>query len=500
MVSEKPHECSLLYQVNTRVWLTELAGQLGRPATLDDIADAALDRIASVGFKWVWLLGVWRLGDRGRQISRTRADWRAEFRHILPDLEDKDISGSCFAITGYTVGPSLGGTAALGRLRRRLRARNLRLILDFIPNHTALDHPWVKQHPEYYVGGTEADLARAPHNYVRIDTGDGPRIIAHGRDPYFPGWPDTAQLNYGETVVQDAMRQELVNVASICDGVRCDMAMLMLPDVFQRTWGIQMPPFWPDAIRRIRMDHPDFVFIAEVYWDLEWTLLQQGFNYTYDKRLYDRLRGQSALSVQEHLGADQGFQRKQVRFLENHDEPRAAAAFPPSVHEAAAVLTYLSPGLRFFHQGQIEGRKIHVPMHLCRAPVEPTDPPVRNFYQKLMKVLRLPVVRGGEWNLLTPAPVDETDESDDTWRDVIASVWWGEKGRRVVVAVNYAPQPCRFRLRLPFTDLLRQKVRLRDLMGTFTSEAAGDTLLKPGLALELPPWGYHVLDLSVTAA
>ena len=499
MASERSQECSLLYQINTRVWLTDLAGELGRPATLDDIADAALDRIASFGFKWVWLLGVWRLGERGRQISRARTDWRAEFRHILPDLTDQDISGSCFAITGYTVGPTLGGTAALGRLRRRLRARGLRLILDFIPNHTALDHPWIKDRPHFYVTATDADLAREPHNYCRIDTCDGPRVIAHGRDPYFPGWPDTAQLNYGEAALQEAMRQELVNVAGVCDGVRCDMAMLMLPEVYRRTWNIDIEPFWPETIRRVRLDQPDFVFIAEVYWDLEWTLLQQGFDYTYDKRLYDRLRGQNAMGVKEHLGADQSFQRKQVRFLENHDEPRAAAAFPPSVHEAAAVLTYLSPGMRFFHQGQMEGRKIHIPMHLCRAPAEGIDSAVRSFYQRLLKVLRMPVVRSGGWTLLTPALPDDKDTSDDSGRDIIASVWSGEQRNRVLVIVNYTPEPVSSRLKLPFPDLRRQRVRLRDLMGTAKSEDAGDALVKAGLALDLPPWGYRVLELSVIA-
>lgn len=515
MASKRNQECSLLYQVNTRVWLNDLAGEMGRPATLDDIPDAALDRIAALGFKWVWLLGVWRLGERGRQISRARNDWRAEFKHILPDLTDQDISGSCFAITGYTVGPTLGGTAALGRLRRRLRARNLRLILDFVPNHTALDHPWIKDRPDFYVTGTDADLAREPHNYCRVDTRDGPRVIAHGRDPYFPGWPDTAQLNYGEVAVQEAMRQELANVAGICDGVRCDMAMLMLPEVYRRTWNIEIEPFWPEAIRRIRLDQPDFVFIAEVYWDLEWTLLQQDFDYTYDKRLYDRLRGQNALSVKEHLAADQDFQRRQVRFLENHDEPRAAAAFPPSVHEAAAVLTYLSPGLRFFHQGQMEGRKTHIPMHLCRAPAEAIDTAVRNFYQRLLRVLRLPIVRSGDWTLLTPAPTDQaptdqaptdqapTDQKDDdaeSDREIIACVWSLEKRNRVLVIVNYTPEPVSSHLKLPFPDLRRQKVRLRDLMGSTKSEESGDALLKAGLAIDLPPWGYRVLELSVMAS
>jgi hypothetical protein len=157
------------------------------------------------------------------------------------------------------------------------------------------------------------------------------------------------------------------------------MAMLVLPDVFERTWGIAAEPFWPEAIPRVRAQHPGSCFMAEVYWDLEWTLQQQGFDYTYDKRLYDRLRHEGARAVREHLQAGLDFQDRLARFLENHDEPRAAATFPPARHEAAAVVTYLAPGLRFVHQGQMEGRRVRVPVHLGRGPVEPVDAGPRDF-------------------------------------------------------------------------------------------------------------------------
>jgi glycosidase len=140
----------LLYQVNTRVWLTELSRtlDLGRPATLDDIPDAELDGLARMGFDWVWFLSVWPTGLAGQQISRSNSEWRREFERTLPDLREEDVAGSGFAITSYTVPPRLGSDAALARLREQLRARGLRLMLDFVPNHTALDHPWVEHHPE----------------------------------------------------------------------------------------------------------------------------------------------------------------------------------------------------------------------------------------------------------------------------------------------------------------------------------------------------------------
>ncbi|HEY6509384.1 MAG TPA: alpha-amylase family glycosyl hydrolase, partial [Vicinamibacterales bacterium] len=234
-----------LYQINTRVWLTDLSQGLGRPATLDDVPDAELDRLARLRFDWVWFLSVWQTGLAGQRISRTNPEWRREFQETLPDLREEDIPGSGFAITGYTVYEGLGGDAALSRLRERLRSRGLRLLLDFVPNHTGLDHPWVEQHPEYYVEGTEQDLASAPQNYARITRAHGDRVFAYGRDPYFAGWPDTLQLDYANPDTQEAMLQQLVKIAGQCDGVRCDMAMLVLPDVFQRTWGRkQARSFW----------------------------------------------------------------------------------------------------------------------------------------------------------------------------------------------------------------------------------------------------------------
>ena len=176
-----------LYQINTRVWLTELSGVLGRPATLDDIPDAELDRLAQMGFDWVWLLSVWQTGAASREVSRSNPEWRHEFQETLPDLREADIPGSGFAITGYTVHPDLGGDAALARLRERLRRRNLRLMLDFVPNHMGLDHPWLEDHPEYFVSGTELDLARAPKNYTWARRRRGDLIMAYGRDPYFAG-------------------------------------------------------------------------------------------------------------------------------------------------------------------------------------------------------------------------------------------------------------------------------------------------------------------------
>jgi glycosidase len=489
-----------LYEINTRV----LLGELGPRATLDDVPDALLDRLADEGFDFIWMLGVWQTGPAGRRVSRANPDWRREYRRALPDLTEDDICGSPFAVRRYTAHEDFGGDAALARLRGRLRRRGLRLVLDFVPNHTALDHPWVETHPEFYRHGTEADLTREPHNYCRVQTSQGPLILAHGRDPYFPGWPDTLQLDYHHPGLRAAMARVLGRVADLCDGVRCDMAMLVLTDVFAGTWQPAPPPadevraaevsFWKEAIGRVRARYPAFLFLAEAYWDLEWALQQEGFDYTYDKRLYDRLRAGDAAAVRGHLGADADYQRRSARFLENHDEPRAAAAFPPDVHRAAAVVTFLVPGLRFFQEGQLEGRRAHVSMHLARRPAEPPDPGLQAFYRDLLACLRRPEARTGRWQFRASRPAWD---GNPTWDRFLAFTWEGESGR-LLAAVNYGPTRGQCYVALPPAGLRGRRVVLRDLLGPARYERDGDDLASRGLYLDLPAWGYHVFALPAS--
>jgi glycosidase len=481
-----------LYQVNTRVFLTDLSRVLGRRATLDDIPDSELDHLARLGFDWVWFLSVWQTGPAAQAISRANHEWRREFAHTLPDLADDDIAGSGFAIQNYTVHRDLGGTAALARLRQRMQKRGLKLMLDFVPNHMAPDHPWTGEHPEYFVQGNESDLASSPKNYCRTLTKDGPIVFAYGRDPYFDGWPDTLQLNYGNPDLQQAMIGELERIAGQCDGLRCDMAMLVLPEVFERTWGIRADLFWLKATAAVKHLHPHFLFMAEVYWDLEWTMQQQGFDYAYDKRLYDRLRDGHARPVREHFHAGLDYQLKLARFLENHDEPRAAATFSHEIHEAAAIITFLAPGLRFFHQGQLQGRTKRISPHLVRAPQETVDVRLEQFYGRLLAVLRSPVVRLGNWQLLECTPAWEGNWTVDCF---VVFAWAGPDDERVLVTVNYAPNQSQCYVKLPF-NLGAGKWRFEDMLGDAVYEREGGDLQWRGLYLDEPAWRAGVFSLT----
>jgi hypothetical protein len=487
-----------LYQVNARL----LLGEVGPRATLDDVPDALLDKLAGQGVDILYLLGVWQTGPAGRAVSRGNRGWWPGYDRDLPGWTEADVRGSPFAVQAYVAHSDFGGDPALSRLRQRLRQRGLRLLLDLVPNHTALDHPWVQAHPEFYVHGSEADLRREPHNYVRVETGRGTVILAHGRDPYFPGWPDTLQLNYRHPELRAAMRSELRRIASRCDGVRCDMAMLLLPDVFEWAWGERsLPadgtapddsPFWPLAIQGAQALQ-SFLFVAEAYWDREWDLLQQGFDLAYDKRLYDRLREGGAAGVRAHLGAGLDFQRRCVRFLENHDELRAAAVFPPGRHQAAAVLAYCTPGLRFFHDGQWEGRRVHASVHLARRAAEAPDPTVLAFYDRLLACLRRPELRTGAWQPRTCRPAWPGNGTADNF---IAFTWTGSAGELLLGAVNYAPAQGQCYVELPLPELRGRRLVLRDLLGEASYERDGADLAGRGLYLDVPGWGHHLFAVT----
>jgi glycosidase len=482
-----------LYQVNTRVWLTEMSIALNRKATLDDIPDATLDDFVQSGFDWIWFLSVWTTGEMGQKISRADSGWRKEFEETLPDLREDDIAGSGFAITGYHVHPELGGDDTLRRLRTRMNTRGLSLMLDFVPNHMGPDHPWIKEHPEYFMQGTQNDLERSPQNYFKSAQGDIHLVFAYGRDPYFGGWPDTIQLDYGNSATIDVMKQELLRISGQCDGLRCDMAMLILPDVFEKTWGRKAHSFWPEAIHAVRNQHPEFCFLAEVYWDMEWTLQQQGFDYAYDKRLYDRLHEGIARPVREHFLADLEYQDKLARFLENHDEQRAASGFEVKKHEAAAIITYFSPGLRFFHQGQFEGNTKRISPHLVRAPHEPDDIELQKFYTSLLAVLQMPLFRNGKWQLLECTPAWEGNSS---WESFVAFAWEGEDRTLALVVINYAPHDSQCYLKMPPIEKAFGQWQLHDVMNEVTYDRNGKDLMTKGLYLGMKPWQYHVFEVK----
>jgi hypothetical protein len=352
----------------------------------------------------------------------------------------------------------------------------------------------VTEHPERFIRGTSTDASADPPSWMTVESS----ILAHGRDPYFPPWPDVVQLNAYSPDMRTATAATLADIADQCDGIRCDMAMLMTNVVFGKTWAGWSGPapaeeFWPLVIGMVRQRNPRVVLLAEAYWDMEWELQQQGFDFCYDKRLYDRLVEGVAHGVRDHLRADLSYQSRLVRFLENHDEPRAAATFTRDTEQAAAVAVATLPGATLWHEGQFEGRRVRPPVFLSRRPDEDADRSLAAWYLRLIAAVVHGGVRSGDWALLeaTGWPDNQTCQNLLTW------TWENrENGERHVVVVNFSGAPAQGRVPLPWPDLRGSTRGMRDLLTGSDIDRDGDELVEPGLFVDLSPWAAHLFRLN----
>jgi glycosidase len=500
----------LLYEINTRCWLAELSSRAGRRLTLAEVPDSEFEFWERCGFTHIWLMGVWYVGKRSAAHSgQIFAAHRSEF-------EGCEVAGSPYAIAGYDVSRKLGGKTALATFRRKLNERGMKLLLDFIPNHTALDHPWVEAHPEFYV------TSSFPRKHTVALHRHATTWFAHGHCGFGEPWVDTLQLDYRNPHLRRAMIGELLAVSAQCDGVRCDMAMLALRDVFLRTWK-EFPSahyhaqkeFWTEAIAAVRAQRNGFVSLAEVYWNLEARLQELGFDFTYDKALYDRIVGRNAVqflplppappspggSVVRGEYSDGGrgtlfevtnylhsltpaFLERSAHFIENHDEPRIASLLSPEEHRAAALLVAALPGMRFLHEGQLSGRRLHANVHFATRREEAIDPHTTAFYERLFSALKNSAVGDGAWQLIDARPA----WSDNPTHENIALIQWQKAPRTFDLAVvNLSSVQSQCYAPLSIDGLAKTNWRMVDLLGSEVYEREGRTLRERGLYLDLRP-------------
>lgn len=482
----------LLYQINTRCWLKDLSTQLQRPVTLASVPEPEFQFWQKSGFTHIWLMGVWTTGAHAREIAVQHPDLRKEYDRVLPGWKDADVAGSPYSISAYSVPKTLGGDEELQQFRAKLNKLGMKLILDFVPNHLGLDHAWVSEQPELFV------LSPKPvAGTFEVKTKSGSRFVANGKDPYFAPWTDVAQLDYRKSATRAAMRKLLLSVAAKCDGVRCDMAMLLLNDVFAKTWA-HLPTdgpnlaleFWPDAIQETKQAQPGFIFMAEVYWGLEGRLQSLGFDFTYDKALYDDLIFRHSAEAQRKLLTHPTeYLNRSVHFLENHDEPRVAAKLSPAENRAAALAILGLPGLRFLHEGQLTGAQIKIPVQLGRRPVEPVQTEVQSAYAQILAALKASFVGQGAGQLLAPRSAWDGNFSAHNF---IAVQWSGRGQAFDVVVVNLAPHRSQCYVSLTGADLADHNWKLRDLLGVECYERVGSDLAQQGLYLDLPAHGAQI--------
>ncbi len=480
----------LILEINTWPWLQSLYEIHDYPVSLQSIPEELIDLDFS-HFDAIWLMGVWERSPKGREIALNHLDLQKEYHNALSDFSAEDVVGSPYAVYYYHVDHRLGSQDGLELFREQLTEQDIKLILDYVPNHVAVDHLWTLEKSNIFIKGSEEDLRNHPNDYYRVEN----EILAHGKDPYFPAWTDTAQINAFSQEARSKTINTLLSIAEFCDAVRCDMAMLMTNNVFRRTWGNKAGPtpkteFWEDIIPAVKKNYPDFKFIAEVYWDMEWDLMQLGFDFCYDKRLYDRMLNETAKSVRGHLQAEWDYQRRLLRFIENHDEQRAITAFGLERSKAAAILALTLPGARLIHEGQMSGFKIKLPLQLGRREHEEDNHELLEFYLRLLNALPGRKIREGKWSLCR---VDPTGDFSNT--NIIAHVWMIEKNYLLSV-VNFSPYPAKGNIVIPninygetewsFTDLLTQNILVYE----------GEHLDTIGLVIDLPAWNGHIFDVK----
>ncbi len=371
-----------IYEINTRVHCSNF----------ELITDEKLTYLSDLGFDAIWLMGVWKISKGALAISKIVAD---------------DYEGSPYAIPDYKFNPSLGGKKGFVNLVKRAHAKGLKVIVDFVSNHMALDSTWIRKHPDFFIRSNPKVREQNTGDFFYHKSGE---VIAFGRDPYFPPWHDTSQLDYTNPKLRAHLIRLLKRISRIADGVRCDMAMLVLRDYFHRHWfplatedwfnGRMPGEFWDEAVSAVKAVNPNFIFLAEAYWDKESALLGLGFDSAYEKKLYDALIARNAELATARLLRSVDTLKKSTFFIENHDEPRAAAVFDKPHHLAAAAFILALPGMALIHEGQMEGKRERLPVQRIHPLTdEQDDVELKIAYEQLLKATNDEVFRKGEFQL-----------------------------------------------------------------------------------------------------
>jgi hypothetical protein len=482
-----------LYEINTWTWLEQLSSRLKKNITLAEIPDSEWDALAAQGFDIIWLMGVWQRSPISRRINVGNPGNIPQFNLALPGWKPEDVISSPYAVAGYVPDPRIGSWQGLDAAREKLRSRGIALFLDFVGNHSALDHPWMREHPEFYVQASPDLFQQNPSLYYTQSMPQGPQYIALAKDPYFPPWQDVAQLNHFNPGLRAAQIADLRTIAAHCDGIRCDMAMLQLNDIFNTNWrhllGDTHTPekeFWTEAHAAV----PNLTLLAEAYWGTEQRLLDLGFSYSYDKTLYDALRDHNITQIRERLSSNPERQSDFARFMENHDEPRRPEIFPNDRLAADGTLLGSLPGMRFYHQGELEGRKIRQPITLRTAAPEPPDSTSANFFKKILQITRQDVFHEGKWKLLDVAP-----EGDAPTDALLVYEWRSPKAWKII-AVNLAAYTSQGRVHLADRVSPAQNYIFNDELNNVRYDRNGQELHDLGLFVRRDAFQAHLFDIT----
>lgn len=472
--------------------------RFGSGLTISQVPKHVFRELADKGINIIWLMGVWKTSPSTIEKYCFEPELISAYNRCLKDWSKSDVIGSPYSIDRYEINPSIGSWNELIELKKYLNSIGVKLFVDFVSNHFSADSKYIQTNPEIFLKADEEFYQGDSFTFFKPDA-DPTNIYAHGRDPFFSAWTDTIQVNFFSLEARKFMTDILLKLMDVCDGVRCDMAMLPLNNVFQNTWlgvlnkhGFTRPDseFWKSAISVVKRKNPEFIFLGEAYWDLEWNLQQLGFDYTYDKRLTDRLAANDLGGVRAHLQAEKSFQLKSARFLENHDEQRAVTKFGKHRSLAAAAVISTIQGMKFFFDGQFEGKKTKLSIQLGREPEEKICTGIREFYEKLLMITKAEIFQKGEWSMMQPLTIGYGNVS---YENLFAWQWVLENERRIVVInYSYSTSQCRLKLDIKYD---KKKITLIDLLTDELYERWVDEINNVGLYVELKGHQSHIFSI-----
>jgi glycosidase len=477
-----------LYEINTRVWIK----QFGNNATLADVPVEYFKSLADKGINIIWLMGIWKTCPDIIKDYCFSNDLTSSYSKALPGWDKKDVVGSPYSINVYEVNPLLGKKEDLLKIRKEINKLGMKLVLDFVPNHFGAGTGYLKSKPDIFLQADDDSLQKDSFTFFKVNN----HVFAHGRDPLFPAWTDTVQVNLFSQEARDFLTGIMLDLSLLCDGLRCDMAMLPMNNVFYNTWlgihnkyNIQKPKeeFWKESIAKVRENFPGFIFIAEVYWGLEWELQQLGFDFTYDKRMLERLLSNDIVGIKAHLQADKIFQAKSARFIENHDEQRAVTVFGKNRSLAAATVITTVPGMKLYYDGQFSGRRVKLPVQLCRQPEERVSGTVTKYYDKLLAITKDETFLSGNWQMLDPLPLDPSNYSCEN----MLAWQWKSEDKLVVVTINYSDGTSQCRLKF-YPETNKQNIVLTDGLTGIKYKRSVEEIKTVGLYVELKGYNSHI--------
>ena len=402
----------VLIAKSTFVWLDQLSKKYQRAITrLDQIPDEELDLLARRGITGLWLIGLWQRSPASKRIKQMCGNASAE--------------SSAYSVYEYRIADELGGDAAMENLKARAWQRNIRVASDMVPNHMGIDSSWVIDHPDWFVASDYSpfpsytfngqnlsndqrvgiyledhyfDKSDAAVVFKRVDhwTGNA-KYIYHGNDGTSFPWNDTAQLNFLNAEVREAVIQTILHVARQFPVIRLDAAMTLAKKHFQRLWFPQpgtggdipsrsdfaltkeqfdaaMPiEFWREVVDRVAAEAPNTLLLAEAFWMMEGYFVRTlGMHRVYNSAFMNMLRDEKnanyRLVIKNTLEFDPEILKRYVNFINNPDEKTAVDQFGKGdKYFGVATLMATLPGLPMFGHGQVEGFSERYGMEFRRA-------------------------------------------------------------------------------------------------------------------------------------